>query len=320
MDKNTTIELFNSISKSIKYFRLKNELYLINKVIENNQTTEVKSKINIFGKMSNKIKDSKVTKYTEKKQLFEKAIAKFELDNSKSDYNYYYQGRLNKVVSELFKKDKLGIIKSFYALSIISDNEYDFEFDNESLAEISIILFTDKDKLNDLKNKLNLAYNSISGRMFSAFKIEDNTLLREATKNSLVFIETENKKYLESTISNDTISVTANLLNYGLLFGLGYNLSNKDLDKSFDKFVKISPEDIINLLTVLSFLIEIAYKTNKHNNDLEDELSLAITKVNNLRALILKQIIVYKTDVKINQEKLKYFNNFDSFLMEIVEA
>ena len=320
MDKNTTIELFNSVSKSIKYFRLENELYLINKVIENNQTTEVKSKINIFGKMSNKLKDSKVTKYTEKKQLFEKAIAKFELDNSKSDYNYYYQGRLNKVVSELFKKDKLGIIKSFYALSIISDNEYDFEFDNESLAEISIILFTDKDKLNDLKNKLNLAYNSISGRMFSAFKIEDNTLLREATKNSLVFIETENKKYLESTISNDTISVTANLLNYGLLFGLGYNLSNKDLDKSFDKFVKISPEDIINLLTVLSFLIEIAYKTNKHNNDLEDELSLAITKVNNLRALILKQIIVYKTDVRINQEKLKYFNNFDLFLMEIVEA
>lgn len=320
MDKNTTIELFNSVSKSIKYFRLKNELYLINKVIENNQTTEVKSKINIFGKMSNKIKDSKVTKYTEKKQLFEKAIAKFELDNSKSDYNYYYQGRLNKVVSELFKKDKLGIIKSFYALSIISDNEYDFEFDNESLTEISIILFADKDKLNDLKNELNLAYNSISGRMFSAFKIEDNTLLREATKNSLVFIETENKKYLESTISNDTISVTANLLNYGLLFGLGYNLSNKDLDKSFDKFVKISPEDIINLLTVLSFLIEIAYKSNKHNNDLEDELSLSITKVNNLRALILKQIIVYKTDVKINQEKLKYFNNFDSFLMEIVEA
>lgn len=319
MDKNTTIELFNSISKSITYFRLKNELYQINKVIENNQTKEVKSKINVFGKMSNKLKDSKATKYIEKKEIFEKAIAKFELDNPKINYNLYYQAKLNKEVNELFKKDKLGIIKSFFALSLLVDNNYEFEFDTESLEEISIVLFTDKDKIKELKDMLNTSYNSVSGRIFSSFKLDDTIIIKEATKNALVFLETENKKYLESEIENDSISVASSLLHYGLLFGLGYNLTNHIANKSFDKFVKISADDTLNLLTIVSLLIKIAYQ-NKKNLNLDDELALAISTVNGLRGFILKQILVYKTDTKANQEKLKYFNNFDSYLMEILEV
>ena len=319
MDKLSTVQLFDEVTKSIKYFRLRNDLAEIEKVIIENQTTEVKSKINVFGKMSNMMKDNKANKYSEKKQEVLKEISKFELENPKVNYNLYYQSRLNKCINDLFKKDSLDIIKVFYALAIIFDNDFEYTFNDESLKELSILLFTDKDMIFDIKTKFDEAYNAISGKMFSSFKLNDTTIIKEATKNALVFLETGNKKYLESNALSDSFQVMSSLLNYGLLFGLGVAPTIKLVDKSEDKFVKISVDETIILLTMVSVLIDIAYNSHKSKN-FDDELLLTINTANYLRGFVLKQIVINKTDVKVNKEKLDLFNNWDNLLMSIVKA
>lgn len=315
MDKNETLKLYDSISKSITYFRLKKDLELIEGVILDNQTTEVKSKWNFVGKASNKMKDNKANKFTEKKIELEKIISKFELENSNSKYDLYFTDKLKKSYDELFKHDKLELCELFFMLSVILDDKYKYEFANETISELSLLLLGEKDAIKDNLDRANQLFSHISNSWGGRLNSRWADPIKEACKNALLYYFTGNKKYLESNNADDALAFHSNMIVYGLLFGKGVIADVKIVEKKENNIYDVSEED---LATILSFYVNmitkarIKAKEEVFNNDLQ----IFLKSLSNIRYFVENQIYVQKKNPKANYEKLVALNRFDQELIK----
>ncbi len=315
MDKKETIKLFESLEQSIAYFRLKNDLSLIEGVIQNNQTTEVKSKWNIFGMASNKMKDSKANKYTEKKIETEEVLEEFKRENADCYYDLYYDKKMKKVFDQLFKVDKYDLIKTLFSVYILLDDKYTYEFNDESIEELSTLLYGEKNVMKNNLDTMNRYYSSIASKFLGKIGTEWKNVYREVCKNALVYFNTDNRKYLESDLEDLKTNKKANLIVYGLLFGLGLIDSVKLVPKDNANIADIDYDDLTNVFATYALLITKARATSPVKTFNED-LNTFLDTINYLRNAILKQLLIAKKDSKLNQDKLSLFKNLENLLIK----
>ena len=315
MDKKETVKLFDSLEKSITYFRLMNDLRLIEGVIQNNQTTEVKSKWNIIGKASNKMKDSKANKFTEKKLELEKTIAKFERENADYYYKAYDDKKLDKIFNQLFKVDKYDLIKTLFSVYVLLEDDYSYEFDDDTVEELSKMLYGDESTMKENLDRMNKFYSSVASRWLGKVNPEWRTVYKEVCKNALVYFNTDNKKYLESDLDDFQTNKKANMIVYGLLFGLGLIDSVKLVPKDKDHIMDVNYDDLTNVLSVYALLITKA-RTKAAEKAFNEDLNIFLDMINYLRTVILKELLIGKKDVKLNQEKLALFDNLENQLVK----
>ena len=315
MDKKETVKLFDSLEKSITYFRLRNDLRLIEGVIQNNQTTEVKSKWDIFGKASNKMKDSKANKFTEKKLELEKVVAKFERENADYYYKLFEDKKMDKVFNQLFKVDKYDLIKTLFSVYVMLDDTYTFEFNTETIEELSQFLYGDKSVMKDNLDRMNQFYSSVASKWLGKVNPEWRSVYREVCKNALVYFNTDNKKYLESDLDDFQTNRKANMIVYGLLFGLGLIDSVKLVPKDRDHIMDINYDDMTNVFAIYALLITKA-RGKANEKAFNEDLNIFLDMINYLRTVVVKDLLIGKKDVKLNQEKLALFDNLESLLIK----
>ena len=304
----------NALLAAFTLYRYKCELKMIEEVIEANKPVPTRNENKVkqvtIENTVNAYRRQKTQKFSEKKATCQDNIAAFreECKNDGVKLSDVSAEDLKEMTAKIFKDDKYGLQKICFAMILYlqNDSEIDFIYGEETLKDVSAILFEDEDRIKCIRDKF-----------FENFKEISNGSFWERNKKLLIGIGVS---MLLAVIFGSTLFGSA-LFGGAALLGLG-GLGVSELIKSSkvkEAFRQLKPDDIAALFAMKATLID--YGMPAMTDDvLKKELDECLVGLNDLRADLEYMLIVEKNDTDDSKKKIQVCNRFIDRLALIAGA
>ena len=234
-------------------YRLQLDVASINKGIEDNKEVEVGEKENVFKKFGKSIGNSVKKSRTES---FEKALAKDAARNTEVNPD----GLI--IDKEEFKKGASEALdtqakKVSFALYYLANDNFEYEFKEETLQGLSEALFGSKDALSTLSKELDVNFKALTASLFSGMRYTDEAKAAIGKYFELLFKPSEGECALcqAKGAMNGNGDAIAFLLAILLCGNKGLPYCNNE-EKGKDAFLSISKESFQAALALKATLFE----------------------------------------------------------------
>jgi len=235
----------------------------------------------------------------------------------------------------LFQNDEYGLAKLIFAVTIILDDDYQYKYIDEGLAEASSVLYGNRQELALIKTQLEANYNAISSKSLTS--VQKGLLLGVAI-TALAGVVTM-PILLGAGAGASAAATTAALAAHGfgdmqiglgvitaesLLFGAaaagiaygGMKLYNDAKVKK--EFLSLTPEKNALYLAIQCTYIERVKKTLS-KEEFKDQLDSILKNLNILKSDLDFYLFVENKSIKENKTKIKSFHEFDNRLIKVLD-
>ena len=289
-------------------YRYNCELKMIEEGIEANKQiptrNESKVKQVTIDNTVNAFRRWKTQKFSDKKKICQDNIEDFQEKCKKDGIKLHDVSAesLKKMTESMFKNDQFGLQKICFAMIVyLQNSENDFIYGDETLKDVSAILFDDENRIK-----------SISDKFFENFKEISNGSFWERNKKLLIGIGVS---MLIAVIFGSVVFSGAALLGIG---GLGISELIKS-GKVKEAFRQLKPDDIAALFAMKATLIDYGMPAMGEER-FKKELDECLVGLNDLRADLEYMLIVEKNDTDNSKKKIQVCNRFVDRLALIAGA
>ena len=260
-----------------------------NRGFENKQGASFSDTINNFGRfLQRNLKSADKVKETANREL-----DRFKLKNEKVVTKEEVVNELDR----LFEVDKYGLAKLVFAVSIILDNEYSYEYLEEGLSEASNILYGNPNTMLEIKSQLEDNYRSLSLTNFTS--MEKGALVGVGCI-ALIFAPI-------LTLAASAVGVLA--LN---------EVIKQNKEKIKEEF-KNSTSEMNSFYLALQLTYIQRLRKVAANDEFKEELDSVLKHIEELKSDLDDYLYVERENTKDNKEKTQSFNAFDKRLLKILE-
>lgn len=279
-----------------------------------------------------------MTKLSEKKNNILNQLEEFKRKKEQAGVDYSSgenKDELLKQIDEVFCGDNANISKALFALQFCLDSEIKFENRETINAEISELLFGDKNTVSDLYGNLTDNYIQLYKAPFAVMQKNISKYLGIAAIIALALPTAVGlgtavtaltvPALLEGALAQigfgvaatvEVAAVYSSILLGGALIGteIAKQIKIKDAKENLRK---ASPEDLSLLLAVKATLIQYSKKT-MGAEEMKLALDDCLKQLNDLRSDAEYLLIVEKLDAEKSKKKIDICNNFTNRLVNIV--
>ncbi len=339
----------NELSAAITLYRHQLELQKIEDEISANKPVQTqndnKFKRAIIDNTINAYRRNETRKLSDKKQQCKDAIAEFKQkckENSVSLSDSVTEKKLNSMIEDFFSKDKFGFKRIYFAMNLCLQDDgakENFIYGDETLKDISVILFDDETRINSINEKFFENFNELtngsfwernkyfligSGISLALVSVLTPVMLGVHAAGSAVVISCLSQigHCAPGIIGAGLAKVTAvTILSSAVLYGgifAGVGVSTLIKDKQVkEAFRQLKPDDLAALLAMKTTLVEFAMP-DMSDEDCKTELNACLSNLNDLRADSEYMLIVEKSDGDNSKKKIKICNRFVKRLAQCV--
>lgn len=328
-----------ALYESLTYYGLLRDLKIVEEEMRNNEPLPTEKSNGVFKNFWNKnvLNESrrrKMTKLSETKNKILNRIEEFK-KNHEQCTDEKSQEELLKEIGEVFFGENAKFGKALFALQFCLDSQIEYENKEEIHAELSELLFGDKNMLDDLFDNMKENYLQLIKAPFvkaqtvmlkclgiaALIAIALPPLVAGATAVTALTLPA----LLDGAIAQIGIGIAAtaevaaiysSILLGGALLGTEIAKQMK-VSNAKKNMRKISPEDLSLLLAIKATLIQYAKKT-LNNEELKIALDDCLTQLNDLRADAEYLLIVERLDAEASKKKIEVCNHFTDRLANIV--
>lgn len=294
--------LLDSVFSEVVYYRLLLENKYSKEKVDNNQKNENVGKYNVFAKMSNKIKENTQNKYNERIDNINKEIDNLLEKNPKLNKDLT-EDMLAKDLIDFFKNDKNNLLKELFSILIISDETYKYEFSDEELKKLSLLIYNDEKRLNNSFKEFNQITKAISSRTIE----KKDDVIKDALKLIIIrFISEGSLKEISSSKDSKDLSL---LVTYGL--------DSNDLDKDYimNLYYTMGYDYISLSLGIKTYLL-VRAKYEISNIDYSAMLSPIIDVLMDISKKSCKQLLIDNDNIEINKKLMEIIDKVINYLIK----
>ena len=229
------------------------------------------------------------------------------------------------VFDSLFLEDKYGLAKLLFASTVILDDEYEYQYVDEGLAEVSNILYQDKEKLVKIKKQLFENYNAIAPNSLSSVQkgillgVAASSLIAIVSMPAIMGVGLTASALAAHSFGIGAITLEAVLMSAaltGITYG-GMKLYNDAKIKQ--EFLELSPEKNAFYLALQCTFIQ-RIKEEIPEDEFKEQLDSILRELGTLKSDLDYYLFVEKEATKENKAKIKSFHEFDNRLVKILEV
>jgi hypothetical protein len=294
--------LLDSVISEVVYYRLLLEKEYSKEKVDNNQKNENVGKYNVFAKMSNKIKENTQNKYNERIDNINKEIDNLLEKNPKLNKDLT-EDMLAKDLIDFFKNDKNNFLKELFSILIISDETYKYEFNDEELKKLSLLIYNDEKRLNNSFKEFNQITKAISSRTIEK---KDDVIIDALKLIIIRFISEGSLKEISSSKDSKDLSL---LVTYGL--------DSNDLDKDYimNLYYTMGYDYISLSLGIKTYLL-VRAKYEISNIDYSAMLSPIIDVLMDISKKSCKQLLIDNDNIEINKKLMEIIDKVINYLIK----
>ena len=294
--------LLDSVFSEVVYYRLLLEKEYSKEKVDNNQKNENVGKYNVFAKMSNKIKENTQNKYNERIDNINKEIDNLLEKNPKLNKDLT-EDMLAKDLIDFFKNDKNNFLKELFSILIISDETYKYEFSDEELKKLSLLIYNDEKRLNNSLKEFNQITKAISSRTIE----KKDDVIKDALKLIIIrFISEGSLKDISSSKDSKDLSL---LVTYGL------DSNNLDKDYIINLYYTMGYDYISLSLGIKTYLL-VRAKYEISNIDYSAMLSPIIDVLMDISKKSCKQLLIDNDNIEINKKLMEIIDKVINYLIK----
>lgn len=361
MDGNKTAAEFTEkfdeskrLKAAIELYRRTLELEWVEKEMDKNKPmpTGDKGKIGraIIDGTVNAFRRGETQRLSEKKKLIADSIAKLKEKNAELGLSEITADKLKSMADSFFEGDTCGFRRTMFVMLMrlnaddieprVCGGEADsYVYGDDTLEEVSEILFGDRSRIANINDKLFENYHHIvNGRFWERNK---SVLIGAGISLALITVLTplalgglaagsaivtsclaQIGHCVPGLVGAGIAAVTgytligATILGGGVMAGLGIDEAVRRA-KARDAYRSLKPDDIALLLAMKATLIE--YGMEKMDSDTyKTELDECLSNLNDMRSDAEYMLIVEKTDAENSKKKIDICNCFIDRLTDIV--
>ena len=264
----------------------------IGKSFANKENASFKDTLNSFGKFL----ERNLKSYDASSEAIKKEIDKFNSKNEKvMDVD-----SAKSLVASMFANDKYGLTKLLFAVTVILDDEYSYEYVDEGLEDVSETLYGDKVALPKIREQLDVNYRALSLTSLAGLNRSALTGVAGAWMAlTLVFAP--------------MVAVTSAIV--GAV--AAHELLSKNREKIKEEFKKSSSQNNAFYLALqLTYLQRI--KETLNEDEFKEEFDSILKNVQELKSDLDYYLFVEKEATKDNKDKVRAFHEFDNRLVKIL--
>ena len=223
----------------------------------------------------------------------------------------------------LFKEDRYGLAKLLFASTIILDDEYDYKYVDEGLAEASSVLYGNKETLGEIKKQLFDNYNAIAPNSLSNVQkgillgVAISSVVAVATMPAIMGVGLTAGAVAAHSFGLGAITLEAVLMSAALT-GITYGGMKLYNDAKIKKeFIELSPEKNAFYLALQCTYIQ-RLKDQANEEEFKEQLDSILRELNTLKSDLDYYLFVEKESTKENKTKIKSFHEFDNRLVKVL--
>ena len=292
----------DELLNEIVYFRLLLDIDLAKEKVDSNKKNESVGKYNIFGKMSNKIKENTQNKYNEKIDELNKNVEDFLSKNPKIKKDLT-EAMLKEDIDKYLKNDKYGFSKDLLSLLVTYDCQYEYQFIDEEKKKISLIIYNDEAKLEASCKQIKNVVKTISNKSYD----KKDSVLPEAFRLMIAnFIAEGNFKDVSASIESKNL---ANLV----VYGLNGMVPNKD------EIIKLYHDSDLGYVAVslgLKTYLLTRAKYELNNLDFKTLLSSTLDVLTDVEAKAVKELFIEEDNIENDKMLIEEIDKVFSYLIK----
>ena len=166
---NKTDKTYIVLFKSIQLARLQLSALQVKRELEKNKPITLNGDEGVlnslFTSFKNEFKNGKTNQLNGVQQNIQAEIERFAGENDVK--TLYPFNEIPKIISEAFSDDIYAIEKTMLSISIIFDNEYKYEYESETLKQISECIWSDSYHLANMKSHIESIYKDLARQPLS---------------------------------------------------------------------------------------------------------------------------------------------------------
>ncbi len=328
------------LTAAITLFRHQCELKRIEEAIEANKPvpTQDDSKVKrvIIDNTVNAFRRMETQKLSEKKQRCQDNISQFKAKcaDEKIELADVSQDSLRKLVESFFENDTYGSQKVLYAMILClqgEDENNNYIFGEDTLADVSRILFDDETKIMHIKEMFYKNFREIAGNGFldnskyfligmgislALFTVLSPVVLNLYAAGSFVLAGclAHMLPFAPGIIGAEIANVTGMVVMGSVLLGgvalTGYGMSELIKgEKTKEAFRHLKPNDFAAILSMRATLLDFGMTTMDKEVS-KKELDECLVSMNDWRSDAEYMLIVEKTDAINSKKKIQICNRF----------
>lgn len=324
---------------SFQYIRLMHDLDFITLQIQKNQYPDSDSRDGVIKKyitnpIKGLVKEKNDTKHNQDRDTVLKQIEIFRENNKNNNYNLFYDNKLEAVLKEVFKFDKYDSQIYLFGIQLTIDNEYEYIYREGSNEKISLILFKNKNTLNEMfekfkKHYLVLAKQPLSSKqkwilagtagavLFAAFALPVAAIGGATAAAPITTAALAGIGFADMQIGVGMIGLLTFLIG-GSIMGATYKaLDSYNKGEVKREFRKMEFKQVAQLFSIVLMRIDHAQKTMS-NVVFKEYVSEYMQTVEDFKSDTNYVLFVERMNVVMNKEKLNIFHNFDKELMKVL--
>lgn len=318
----------------LQWLRLQKAKQLNDANIERNRKDEVKKEsgwenfkrgLSNFGKsISNTVHQT-----SSKDQTITNALQSFNQKHSNIS-----EANARSAMVNMFKDDKYGISRLTFAVEVVLDSEYDYEFEKEGLEAASMFLFGNLNHLETIKKDLEHNYKVISGNSLNDGQKAGLIAIGAAALITTFAVPVLGVGGLKASAAATTAALAAkgfgdmqlavgliaanSLITFGAITGGTYLLMKEhNKHEAMKEFKKLSAEEQNMALAIQGLIID-QLKKECPKDIFKEELDKILQSMNNMKGDMDYFTFVEGDKSANNIKRLKGFHNFDDLLTSIL--
>ncbi len=298
---------------------------------EKDQESERSLKL-LFSNMSKGLSSS-IHKYDQRRTTINNEIARFD---HKNPFAIMSRDSAISCSYSLFNEDRYGLSKMLFAVSIILDTEFNYDYEQEGLYEVSEILYGNRWALGQLKTSLFDHYKGVSKSKSELTSAQKAALIGAAAvaligiatipvllvggaKASAIATTTALAAhgFADMQIGAGVIAVEAFFISAAMLGATYGGMKIYNNEKVKEEFRKLSPDKNALYLAIQCLYVE-KIKKDLSSEEFKAQLDEILKSMELLKADLDYYLFVEKENTYINKEKIRAFHEFDNRLASIL--
>lgn len=325
-----------SLFRSIQLIRLQNDLKLVNDELDKNRTKPIKASDNFIKKAImrsvNETKDYKSYTLSKTKAAIEAEVAKFSEKFCGTDATLYQEWDIASTADEVFSDDEYLLEKTMFSISLIFDNEFHYEYDDEGLSEVSRLLWGNNKKLASIKKDVERCYKDLAYQPWST----EQKLVFGGIAALTLFTVTVPALVVGGLSATGITSTLAGLggtmvegvgfialaefLLDGAIIGFTYALLEQHQKNEVKKsFREKNYNEAAQMLAIKCYIMQVA-KDQMPKPLFKEKISELLQMISDLKSDTDYVLLVEGENVEENKKKINVFHNLDTKLVKMLRA
>ena len=327
------------VFKSIQFLRLILAKRYNDAELQSNQSVAVGDNDgffkSLFTSIENGIKNEKTKNLLYIKRNIDEAIETFRQNSSSTSMAVYHPEQLSGVINYIFSNDPYSLERTMFSISIIFDGEYQYEYANETLGDISKIIWEDESFLLKIKSGIEAIYKELAKQPLST----NQKLILGGTAALALFTAAVPALALGglsasgitgglatfgaamgvggTMVEGVGLMAIAELLLDGALIGFTYALLDSHNKNSVKQsFREMNFNSVAQMLAIKCYIMNVAKQTMPESL-YKEKTSEMLQMIQDLKSDTDYVLLIENQNIEENKKKIRVFHNLDEKMAKI---